>query len=595
MAQHVAGKSRLPGIYTNGAEAARASSEAWQQAGIYNPGAEWEHVSDIGVRGAYHQPRYYAFGPASERDAGRRMFPVATLGVKFANLMGPFRKRGPGWKSALTRSDRLEQEGWTKKPEPAAKADDEGAEKKERKPWRQSVSELPERHGGRPVEKADPVQFSRDFGLAEVDFGNYANQDERKFHLQRAHEAMFDLADVIGFEPGQLSLAGVAKRSSADTQPLSIAFGARSRGGKASAHYEAASVDMKGRPAPIINITKFQGGGTLAHEWGHFLDNMLARAHRPSGEAFAFDHFASKGHTGTLPAPVTEALDGVMVAMRGPVHDHNRRVKALESAYKAARQSKDTDAIRRVGAEIRDAYRAEAKAGVSMYYRHAFALDGTKNPEKAGYWATPHEMFARAFEAYTQDKLEDGGRRSSYLVDGTRFLYDTGKTVGKPTPDANHPAVKAARAVRDEANQRNSSLSQNWYAIQAKHRKAAEAELAEREKAGKRVSQWGLSDAKQREVHEKASAEWRAHPSYAEWRQSRADLDVASRTLAAVEERHQEITDHAQPYPQGEERKAINAAFDRFFATLRAHPEVYKAIGEYMAGGREIPAHLALD
>lgn len=51
---------------------------------------------------------------------------------------------------------------------------------------------------------------------------------------------------------------------------LGLAFGARGRGGKDSgaAHYEPASV--------VINLTKKQGSGSLAHEWFHALDNYFS-------------------------------------------------------------------------------------------------------------------------------------------------------------------------------------------------------------------------------------------------------------------------------------------------------------------------------
>lgn len=51
----------------------------------------------------------------------------------------------------------------------------------------------------------------------------------------------------------------------------------------------------------------------------------------------------------------------------------------------------------------------------SHYHTNAAALDAG---EKNGYWSAPHEMFARAFESWVQDKIEKKEGRSGYLVAG---------------------------------------------------------------------------------------------------------------------------------------------------------------------------------
>ena len=66
-----------------------------------------------------------------------------------------------------------------------------------------------------------------------------------------------DLAQLLGISPKSISLAG----------NLGLTFGSRGSG-KAAAHYEP------GRR--IINLTKTQGLGSLAHEWWHGIDNYFA-------------------------------------------------------------------------------------------------------------------------------------------------------------------------------------------------------------------------------------------------------------------------------------------------------------------------------
>lgn len=49
---------------------------------------------------------------------------------------------------------------------------------------------------------------------------------------------------------------------------LAIAFGSRGKG-NALAHYEPSRA--------VINLTKMKGAGSLAHEFGHALDDMLGQ------------------------------------------------------------------------------------------------------------------------------------------------------------------------------------------------------------------------------------------------------------------------------------------------------------------------------
>lgn len=107
-----------------------------------------------------------------------------------------------------------------------------------------------------------PDAFLDTFGFRGVQFGNYVEGPRRQADLNRAHDALMDLAVVLGCPPRALSLGGA----------LGLAFGARGRGGKgaAAAHYEPDQV--------VINLTKTHGAGSLAHEWFHALDNHLARS-----------------------------------------------------------------------------------------------------------------------------------------------------------------------------------------------------------------------------------------------------------------------------------------------------------------------------
>lgn len=105
----------------------------------------------------------------------------------------------------------------------------------------------------------DPQELIDRFGFKGVEFGNWMPQDERQRVVNHAISSFAFLADVLGIPENQISLGG----------ELSLAFGARGKGGKHApmAHYESTR--------RVMNLTRLSGAGSLAHEYGHALDNFL--------------------------------------------------------------------------------------------------------------------------------------------------------------------------------------------------------------------------------------------------------------------------------------------------------------------------------
>jgi hypothetical protein len=139
-----------------------------------------------------------------------------------------------------------------------------GSDEKERsatrgatkKKWeRMAVSEH-QRAGGRATPIKKPEDMVKHFGMKGIEFGNWVDDASGLYHLKRSAEAFHDLADIVGVDDKDISLNG----------RLSMAFGARGKAG-AVAHYEP---DRK-----VINMTKHGGAGSLAHEWGHAMDNIM--------------------------------------------------------------------------------------------------------------------------------------------------------------------------------------------------------------------------------------------------------------------------------------------------------------------------------
>ena len=203
------------------------------------------------------------------------------------------------------------------------------------------------RKGGRSVggsiENATE-QIVKRSGFRGLQYGNSVTDDERKHHVQKAAEAMVDLADMLDMPDEAISIKGT----------LGLAIGARGRG-TAMAHYEPG---MK-----VINLTRKRGIGTLAHEWGHALDNYAA------GGAGAF---------------LSGSLAGASKEKR-------------EAMAKVVASWETTGFVQQVYAAIRE----EKRQGKLVNQQ---------------YWLSREEMFARSFEAYVQLKLSKAGRENTYLT-----------------------------------------------------------------------------------------------------------------------------------------------------------------------------------
>lgn len=182
------------------------------------------------------------------------------------------------------------------------------------------------------------------FGFRGGEFGNWVNQNERQQSLNASYDALRDLADMLGIPPRAISLNG----------QLAIAFGARGTG-KYFAHYEPARI--------VINLTKIKGGGVLAHEWAHALD----------------DYFGRQGADGRPGQYLSEWTYGRT----------NRReiLDSYEELMDKIKYKNDT---------------------YSNFYKRAI--------DEGEYWSSGRELFARAFAAFIVNKTNNALDKSPYLV-----------------------------------------------------------------------------------------------------------------------------------------------------------------------------------
>lgn len=194
-----------------------------------------------------------------------------------------------------------------------------------------------------------PEMFSEAFGFRGVEFGNWVNDKERRDNLNQAYDALMDLASILNIPSRAISLNG----------ELGLAFGSRGHGGKIapSAHYEPEKI--------VINLTRKNGPGSLAHEWWHAFDNYITRSNKMAS------------------LHITEA-----------------------SQYEI-----NQSGIRK---ELVDAFKGILKAiyDTNLIKRSA-ELDRRRTKV---YWRQRKEMSARAFENYIIDKLKDMGANNDYLA-----------------------------------------------------------------------------------------------------------------------------------------------------------------------------------
>jgi hypothetical protein len=347
------------------------------------------------------------------KSLGDRVTTIVTDSARGHGFYSFGKKTSVFWTRDWRMARKMEKENdwsWTGKKEQA--------EKQKRFEWERKVSSEIERKGGDsapPSTTADNILKS--YNLRGVEYGNWISDDDAKYHIQHAWEALSDLADILGVEKADVSLKG----------ELALAIGARGAG-KARAHYEP----MK----KVINLTKFSGGGCAAHEWGHALDNILAEA--IAGEKGKTEYLSAGAVTSADPKykDIIYAFQNVMSTIKkGAINNEQRQAELstvrstisvlrktyydLPSDYKnptSDTAKKKEQARVALNDSIRE-YNKISKDKSTKYYRAAEIL--------GPYWARPTELFARAFESYVEDKLEENGRASTYLVSGTKFKYGT--------------------------------------------------------------------------------------------------------------------------------------------------------------------------
>jgi hypothetical protein len=375
----------------------------------------------------------------------------------------------PGtWYVAKKGKYHIEQADFSSREEAEAWAKDQAKSKGEilTRPYRENI----ERTGSdyRKGKNKTGDEILSEFGFRGGEFGNWTNQSDRQQALNEAYDALMDLADTLKISPKALSLNG----------ELGIAFGARG-GGSAAAHYEPGRVVInltktrgagtlahewahavddyfgrmvnKGLPGKYVSHgTSTQGKARkeMLDAWGEVMKSISDRVADKEANV-AMEEKGVKQMTSYLNSwlrPVDAYLkenpkvdtDDVRILLSmlhgekpnqwngekiGPQEVTARlRLELIKSGYKMS-----TDDARKIG---NNAWHLE-KAQINLAKAEAGELvrtektDFLKNALAKGkgkgdnYWQRKHELFARAFESFVEDELNNTGNQSDYLVHST--------------------------------------------------------------------------------------------------------------------------------------------------------------------------------
>jgi len=320
------------------------------------------------------------------------------------------------------------------------------------------------RTGGFKIENITPKAIVDQFGFSAVNYGVYVDDLWSKQHTKHFLGAMCDLGEMINIDIKQINELG----------KLSIAFGAKGRKGHLATYFSQTK---------DINLTKGNGDGSVAHEWGHYFDNVIVELDKKlATTSFAsqgkmpnydiaqlfkeFIDFVKKGKDGVTPKiPITfyaKKSDTPPTYTKYVNNNWQREeVKILDTIEQTLAQYEDLAKVdyqdriystqRRVYGYIIDAfglnsYEIPLKLGTSYFY-HKSAYDyfnycGTNEKgreaivvsNRTNYWTSEVELFARAWETVVLKKLIDKDRESMYLVADIPMVDVIAETYFKPYP-----------------------------------------------------------------------------------------------------------------------------------------------------------------
>lgn len=228
----------------------------------------------------------------------------------------------------------------------------------------------PDWRGGQDVSEGHLLTV---FNFKGLQFGSALTLGERQAFLNGLYDSAMDLCTLLQAPPLAASCVG----------RLGIGFASQGRGSATgAAHFD--------REQWLMHLTKTRGGGAFCHEFGHALDAMLLDALfdpalLPAETYFLSDLMASYyDETGcyTMSSGVTSMLK----PGRHPV-----TVMGMDALFESLFSRKRKDS----------------------FFSRSDERDGNAGNH---YWATPRELFARAFETFALDRMLAEDVQNEFLI-----------------------------------------------------------------------------------------------------------------------------------------------------------------------------------
>lgn len=298
------------------------------------------------------------------------------------------------------------------------------------------------RIGGYKIEANTPQEIIEKFGFSAVNYGVYVDDKWSKEHTKNFLGAMSDLGEILNIDLKQINQLG----------KLGISFGAKGRAGHLATYFPQTK---------DINLTKGNGDGSVAHEWGHYFDNVIVErdiqratnGFASSGQSkntlihLAFNKlmdFIKRGdseHTPKVPfrfypKPSQTPVDYYSRRYGNQKVEIKSTIEETLEQYEeicVANQSYYYTQLRVLGYIISQFnlpyYDVPMKIPTSYYYHksrynlfeYCYVNETKKTTEivastRTKYWTEDVELFARAWETVMLKKLMDKNRESTYLV-----------------------------------------------------------------------------------------------------------------------------------------------------------------------------------
>lgn len=414
-----------------------------------------------------------------------------------------------------------------------------------------------DRRNGRNVEAND---FKNAFGFRSIEFGNWQNQDERQDVMNHAFDGLHDLADTLNIPPRAIGLNG----------DLALAFGSRGHGlSGAAAHYE--------RNYGVINLTKMQGAGHLAHEWFHAADHYFGRQDTKASSE------KEKNERGDLVFKAKSREDDYAS------HGFRRTGSQVRQEVRDAYNALITTMFRKGEQFVEDAKKADEFVAQARQ-RVAEQLAGIRDTQY-GALTKKREYGKRNNDPASAEQLAEFDAIANRILEGELFAdrwvasdmankSQRYAMSGRSTNDALEKISAIYKAVRGRSgfgtgDQRGilDDLRASMQFYSARLKMLADAQ-AGTEKT-KQVPTSFAMEAKSMDQGRK-EAYWATNHEMA----ARAFAAYVEDKLKAEGKKSDFITYHTKgavptiwgwkkPYPEGTEREAINQAFDKFVGVLQ--------------------------